>query len=656
MKMLRFNKYWPLILGAGLCTMLWGGCSTRNVYVIDGDRSETVDAPQDELPRGVSVSDASVFVKPLSRYGTWHHHHRYGQVFAPGGAYLTARWRPYTHGHWEYTEWGWTWVSADPFGWATDHYGRWTYDAHLGWVWVPGRVWGPAWVTWRHGGGYVGWAPLPPGAQLGAHYGVHETAWVFVHSHHLGTHHVHTLIVYDHHHSHYIRLTRRSQQTNQIGNHRLYRGPDPDEVQRRGGHVVHRSIRETEEEHRLLRDPSGHSLSRDDSSRGGGRSSEDTEQRSGSHGIQRDDDRRTGRDDHGSSNEREQRADRDRHGPSVTEAGTPGSEAPLRRDGRDSNSEDTDRTARETQDSDRTSTEDHVTDQEQRREARSGQRVQDTSHPADGRPELEPTSAPERASGSEHGSNTSRSDTGASSERETARDGVFENAPPAQNRPSVRDTSTSPGADRETLTTPTRIQRTLIAHVSQALIGQEKPTPMHRISGTSRNLNKTVVLATKPLCNPHHHPTQEMCLHQNMGHPLLKNQRHPEERPKPEMHWVHHREKQVKSQQRKAASVRDRKRLHKKHLPAPPNATPVQEATNRARAWERPLVNKKTSKNRSGNPLERKHENESQPPRKTARSEVAAALKSTDKPRMGTHITLAAISASSERSPFVKVT
>ena len=456
--MLRFNKYWPMILGAGLCTMLWGGCSTRNVYVIDGDRSETVDAPQDELPRGVSVSDASVFVKPLSRYGTWHHHHRYGQVFAPGGAYLTARWRPYTHGHWEYTEWGWTWVSADPFGWATDHYGRWTYDAHLGWVWVPGRVWGPAWVTWRHGGGYVGWAPLPPGAQLGAHYGVHETAWVFVHSHHLGTHHVHTLIVYDHHHSHYIRLTRRSQQTNQIGNHRLYRGPDPDEVQRRGGHVVHRSIRETEEEHRLLRDPSGHSLSRDDSSRGGGRSSEDTEQRSGSHGLQRDDDRRTGRDDdrrtgrddHGSSNEREQRADRDRHGPSVTEAGTPGSEAPLRRDGRDSNSEDTDRTARETQDSDRTSTEDHVTDQEQRRDARSGQRVQDTSHPADGRPELEPTSSPERASGSERGSNTSRSDTGASSERETARDGVFENAPPAQNRPSVRDTSTSPGADRET--------------------------------------------------------------------------------------------------------------------------------------------------------------------------------------------------------------
>src|SRR5882724_9477137 len=29
-------------------------------------------------------------------------------------------------------------------------------------VWVPGRVWGPAWVSFRYGESYVGWAPLPP--------------------------------------------------------------------------------------------------------------------------------------------------------------------------------------------------------------------------------------------------------------------------------------------------------------------------------------------------------------------------------------------------------------------------------------------------------------------------------------------------------------
>src|SRR5207248_3283991 len=30
------------------------------------------------------------------------------------------------------------------------------------WCWVPGYEWGPAWVSWRTGGNYVGWAPPPP--------------------------------------------------------------------------------------------------------------------------------------------------------------------------------------------------------------------------------------------------------------------------------------------------------------------------------------------------------------------------------------------------------------------------------------------------------------------------------------------------------------
>jgi hypothetical protein len=34
------------------------------------------------------------------------------------------------------------------------------------WVWIPGYDYAPSWVVWRHddGDGYVGWAPLPPGA------------------------------------------------------------------------------------------------------------------------------------------------------------------------------------------------------------------------------------------------------------------------------------------------------------------------------------------------------------------------------------------------------------------------------------------------------------------------------------------------------------
>jgi hypothetical protein len=60
------------------------------------------------------------------------------------------------------SEYGWTWVSNEPYGWATYHYGRWDRDPRFGWIWIPGTIWGPAWVSWQSGGGYIGWAPLPP--------------------------------------------------------------------------------------------------------------------------------------------------------------------------------------------------------------------------------------------------------------------------------------------------------------------------------------------------------------------------------------------------------------------------------------------------------------------------------------------------------------
>ena len=62
---------------------------------------------------------------------------------------------------------GWTWVSNEPFGWATYHYGRWAYSNRLGWVWVPGTQWAPAWVAWRGSDDHLAWAPLPPDAGPG---------------------------------------------------------------------------------------------------------------------------------------------------------------------------------------------------------------------------------------------------------------------------------------------------------------------------------------------------------------------------------------------------------------------------------------------------------------------------------------------------------
>ena len=93
--------------------------------------------------------------------GNWYEVADYGYVWQPDAA-TNPEWRPYTDGYWAYTDVGWTWVSYEDFGWATYQYGRWIRLEDQGWCWVPGYEWGPAWVSWRTGGDYIGWAPLPP--------------------------------------------------------------------------------------------------------------------------------------------------------------------------------------------------------------------------------------------------------------------------------------------------------------------------------------------------------------------------------------------------------------------------------------------------------------------------------------------------------------
>jgi uncharacterized protein DUF6600 len=113
------------------------------------------------------------FYTQLDRYGDWRETSDYGYVWQPRQA-QSRTWRPYTDGHWVYTDVGWTWVSEEPFGWATYHYGRWTRLRNVGWVWVPGDEWAPAWVSWRKSNDYVGWAPLPPEARFDRGTGIHN--------------------------------------------------------------------------------------------------------------------------------------------------------------------------------------------------------------------------------------------------------------------------------------------------------------------------------------------------------------------------------------------------------------------------------------------------------------------------------------------------
>jgi hypothetical protein len=102
------------------------------------------------------VPGIEVFREPLSQYGRWLQSPQWGVVFVPNAP---NGWRPYQNGQWLENRF---WLSADPWGWATDHYGRWGFDEAVGWVWVPDVTWGPSWVAWREADDVVGWAPIPP--------------------------------------------------------------------------------------------------------------------------------------------------------------------------------------------------------------------------------------------------------------------------------------------------------------------------------------------------------------------------------------------------------------------------------------------------------------------------------------------------------------
>jgi hypothetical protein len=121
------------------------------------------------------------FYEELSPYGVWINDPQYGQVWRPDVD--QDEFRPYyTNGHWEMTKYGNTWVSNYEWGWAPFHYGRWHYGNRRGWIWIPDTRWGPAWVTWRSGGGHYGWAPLGPGINININIGsrIPDYYWVFV--------------------------------------------------------------------------------------------------------------------------------------------------------------------------------------------------------------------------------------------------------------------------------------------------------------------------------------------------------------------------------------------------------------------------------------------------------------------------------------------
>lgn len=105
------------------------------------------------------------FEPALEPYGQWTDDPAYGTVWTPDQAQVGPGFEPYdTNGSWDYADSDPVWVSGYAWGWICFHYGRWAWSAGH-WVWIPGRDYAGAWVTWLVGDdqfGYVGWAPMSP--------------------------------------------------------------------------------------------------------------------------------------------------------------------------------------------------------------------------------------------------------------------------------------------------------------------------------------------------------------------------------------------------------------------------------------------------------------------------------------------------------------
>ena len=162
----------------------------KNILIAMMIASALVFVPQKSSAQELSFQ---TFYSSLSPYGEWVTVGDYGKCWRPVG--VPFGWRPYVDGHWIWTDYGWTWVSDYDWGWAPFHYGRWEFDPQYGWVWIPGYVWAPAWVEWRWGGGYAGWAPMPPGFHyrvnvvVGPDYndfGVGIASWNFIRASEMG--------------------------------------------------------------------------------------------------------------------------------------------------------------------------------------------------------------------------------------------------------------------------------------------------------------------------------------------------------------------------------------------------------------------------------------------------------------------------------------
>lgn len=96
-----------------------------------------------------------------NRYGEWIWDELYGYVWRPfiDQNLYPWGWQPYFAGQWISYNGQMYWVPSEPWGWIPYHLGVWQWDKKLGWFWMPGSLFAPAWATWDFYFFYAGWRP-----------------------------------------------------------------------------------------------------------------------------------------------------------------------------------------------------------------------------------------------------------------------------------------------------------------------------------------------------------------------------------------------------------------------------------------------------------------------------------------------------------------
>jgi hypothetical protein len=134
----------------------------RSYNTYDGDDFDRWSDRAVLIQRGESwdrvPSELRYYSDELDGHGRWIHSDEFGDVWQPAG--VAEDWRPYYQGRWAPYSGGMTWVSDEPWAYVAYHHGRWHWGVGVGWFWIPGVNYSPAWVAWNHTPGYCGWAPL----------------------------------------------------------------------------------------------------------------------------------------------------------------------------------------------------------------------------------------------------------------------------------------------------------------------------------------------------------------------------------------------------------------------------------------------------------------------------------------------------------------